>query len=246
MVQAAASGSCASTPVGTFATGRPTCRAISRAHGARLRAALSKLVADVQRPQVTTNHVGSVGDLLACWLADIEPIRSLWTMREHRRSIERNILPVIGSLRLDRLTARHLDDLYRSMLARGLSPSSVRRQHAILSAALARAVKWDWLADNPAARASPPGAARPATTAPSTEAVQRLVAAAQDKDPLLVAAVVLAAVTGARRGELCALRWSDVDWERATLTVARSLTVIRRVAIEGPTKNPSTPGHRHR
>ena len=99
--------------------------------------ALSKLVADVERRQVTTNHGGSVGDLLARWLADIEPTRSLGTMREHRRSIERNILPVIGSLRLDRLTARHLDDLYRSMLARGLSPSSVRRHHAILSAALA-------------------------------------------------------------------------------------------------------------
>ena len=48
--------------------------------------------------------------------------------------------------------------------------------------------------------------------------------------------MVLAAVTGARRGELCALRWSDVDWERGTLTFARSLTVIRREAIEGPTK----------
>jgi integrase len=198
--------------------------------------ALSKLVAEVEQGQVTTNHDGTVGDLLACWLADIEPTRSLWTMREHRRSIERNILPVIGSLRLDRLSARHLDDLYRSMLARGLSPSSVRRHHAILSAALRRAVKWDWLASNPAVRASPPGAARRAPTAPSTEAVQRLVAAAQDENPVLVAAVVLAAITGARRGELCALRWSDVDWKRGTLTVARSLTVIRRIAAEGPTK----------
>ena len=157
--------------------------------------------------------------------------------REHRRSIERNILPAIGSLRLDRLTARHLDDLYRSMLGRGLSPSSVRRHHAILSAALRRAVKWDWLASNPAERASPPGGPLvTATTAPSTEAVQRLVAAAQDEDPVLVAAVVLAAITGARRGELCALRWSDVDWKRGTLTVARSLTVILRIATEGPTK----------
>jgi integrase len=198
--------------------------------------ALSKLVVDVERRQVTTNHGGSVGDLLARWLADIEPTRSLWTMREHRRSVERNILPVIGSLRLDRLTARHLDDLYRSMLGRGLSPSSVRRHHAILSAALRRAVKWDWLASNPAERSSPPGLARRAATAPSTEAVQRLIAAAQDEDPVLVAAIVLAAITGARRGELCALRWSDVNWKRGTLTIARSLTVIRRIATEGPTK----------
>jgi integrase len=198
--------------------------------------ALSKLVADVERKQAATNHGVSVGDLLTRWLADIAPTRSPGTMREHRRSVERNILPAIGSVRLDRLTARHLDDLYRSLLARGLSPASVRRHHAILTAALRQAVKWDWLASNPAERASPPGLTRHAVTTPSTEAVQRLVAAAQEEDPVLAAAIVLAAVTGARRGELCAIRWSDVDWKRRTLTLARSLTVIRREATEGPTK----------
>jgi integrase len=157
-------------------------------------------------------------------------------MREHRRSIERNILPAIGSVRLDRLTARHLDDLYRSLLGRGLSPASIRRHHAILSAALRRAVKWDWLASNPAERASPPGISRQSTTTPSTEAVQHLVVAAQEVDPVLAAAIVLAAVTGARRGELCALRWSDVDSERRRLVLARSLTVTGRDAKLGPTK----------
>lgn len=198
--------------------------------------ALSKLVADVERRQANTKHSGSVRDLLTRWLDDIEPTHSPGTMREHRRSIDRNILPAIGSVRLDRLTARHLDDLYLSLLARGLSPASVRRHHAILSAALRRAVKWDWLASNPAERASPPRTIRRATTAPSTEAVQHLVAAAQEEDSVLAAAIVLAAVTGARRGELCALRWSDVDWTRRTLKISRSLTVIRRKASEGPTK----------
>jgi integrase len=97
-------------------------------------------------------------------------------------------------------------------------------------------VKWDWLARNPAERASPPGAKRRTASAPSTDAIQYLVVAAQDADPVLAAAIVLAAITGARRGELCALRWSDVDWKRRTLTIARSLTVIRREANEGPTK----------
>jgi integrase len=43
-------------------------------------------------------------------------------------------------------------------------------------------------------------------------------------------------MTGARRGELCALKWSDVDWERRTLTIARSLTITPDVTIEGTTK----------
>jgi integrase len=43
-------------------------------------------------------------------------------------------------------------------------------------------------------------------------------------------------VTGARRGELCALRWSDVDWQRRTLRIARSLTAVRGQTTEGPSK----------
>jgi hypothetical protein len=92
--------------------------------GSRRRAesALGKLVADLAERQATTNRGSSVRHLLTRWLADIEPIRSPSTMREHRRSVERNISPVIGTLGLDRLTTRHLDELYQSLLAQGLSP----------------------------------------------------------------------------------------------------------------------------
>jgi integrase len=206
--------------------------------GTRLQAesALSELVADVERKR-TINHAGSVRELLNAWLTEIEPTRSPNTMREHRRSIERNIVPAIGSIRLDRLTARQLDGLYSSLRARGLSPASVRRHHAILSAALGRAVKWDWLPSNPADKASPPKVHHHVASAPSTEDVQRIVTATREGDPMLATAVVLAAVTGARRGELCALHWSDLDWNRRTLLIGRSLTVIRREATEGPTKN---------
>lgn len=48
--------------------------------------ALSMLVADVERSLATTNHGGSVGDLLTRWLTEIEPTRSPGTMPEHRRS----------------------------------------------------------------------------------------------------------------------------------------------------------------
>jgi integrase len=66
--------------------------------------------------------------------------------------------------------------------------------------------------------------------------VQRLVVEAEKTDTVLAIAVALAAITGARRGELCALRWSDIDWSKRTLTITRSLTVVNKVVTEGPTK----------
>jgi len=117
-----------------------------------------------------------------------------------------------------------------------LPASSVRWHHSILSAALSRAVRWGVITKNPAGRASPPGLTRSSVTAPAVEDVQKLLAAATEADPVLAAAIALSAVSGARRGELCALRWSDVDWKRRTFNIARSLTVLHREPSEGPTK----------
>lgn len=197
--------------------------------------ALSKLVAEVDAGQVVKGHAGSLGELLDRWLEAIASERTNYTMKEYRRLVEKDIKPKIGDVRLDRLTGARLDRFYAS-LAERLSPASVRRHHALIHAALGRAVKWGLLGSNPADRATPPGLTRSTVSAPSIDDVQRLITAAEAEDPVLTAAIALGAVTGARRGELCALKWSDVDWARRALTVARSLTVIKQVATEGPTK----------
>ncbi len=133
--------------------------------------ALAKLVTEVETGQVAKSHAGSVADLLDRWLDDITPTRTAYTTREHRRSVERGIKPVIGAVHLDRLSARDLDQLYRDLFERGLSPASVRRHHSILHAALDRAVKWGLVASNPADRATPPGTSRSTVTAPSVKEV---------------------------------------------------------------------------
>jgi len=198
--------------------------------------ALAKLVTEVEAGQATRSHPTSVAEQLDRWLTDIAPTRSAYTVREHRRCIEHDIKPALGSVRLDKLTARQLDGFYHDLLARGLSPSSVRRFHSVFHAALDRAVKWGMIPTNPADRATPPGLTRTTASAPTVTDVQRLLAAAEQSSPILSVAIVLAAVTGARRGELCALRWSDVNWELRVLRIARSLTSIDGLATEGPTK----------
>ena len=71
---------------------------------------------------------------------------------------------------------------------------------------------------------------------PTPAQLARLVAEAEAADPVLAAAIALAALTGVRRGELCALRWSDVDLEAGTVRIERAITVVAKTAYEGPTK----------
>jgi integrase len=114
--------------------------------------------------------------------------------------------------------------------ARGLplAPSTVRQIHAILRRALAQGVKWGWLPSNPAALASPPKVVQQDVRPPSPEEVARLVNTAWARDPDFGTVLWVAVTTGARRGELCALRWSHVRFAEGDLLIASNYVVRRR------------------
>jgi len=173
----------------------------------------------------------SVNKLLDDWLAHIAKRgRSASYVTQARQKSKLHIRPVLGTVSLDRLDARRLDAFYDSLLAKGLQPSSVRQLHAFLSSALNQAVKWGWIDRAPTERATPPTVRAPDLPVPSPEDVRSLVEAA---DPLMTRAIALAALTGARRGELCAIRWSDVDAEAGVMRIAKAVT---GKATIGPTK----------
>jgi integrase len=178
----------------------------------------------------------TTSDLLDKWVAQIGPTRAPSTMLGYRRKIEHDIRPDLGHVLLTRLRPDQLDTFYGGQLARGLSTATVRQMHAIISAALHQAVKWGWIGANPADRASPPTVRTPQMILPTVTEVDVLYKAARDLDPVLGTAVALAALTGARRGELCALRWSDVDLAGGRVTIARALSVVDGVTHEGDTK----------
>lgn len=197
--------------------------------------ALAKLVSDVSEGKIEST-TATVGQLLDAWLDQIEPTRALSTMQEYRRKVRLSIRPAVGSIVLSKLRPDQIDAQYRKWLDQGLSPTTVHHHHAILSAACNQAVKWGWIERSPVLRASPPSVTRATMKVPTPAQLARLVAEAEAADPVLAAAIALAALTGARRGELCALRWSDVDLEAGTVQIERAITVVAKTAYEGPTK----------
>ena len=177
------------------------------------------------------------GKLLDRWLEECERMElSPTTMRTYRAQIKQTIRPNLGKILLSRLTPKHLDDLYGCMKADGLSPKTIRNHHAIISSSLHQAVRWGWIKQNVADRAKPPRIAQRRVTAPSVDAVRRVIEAAEHRDPRLAPLLMLAALTGMRRGELCALRWTDVDLERGEVEVSKTVVVVPHGIAEKTTK----------
>jgi integrase len=108
---------------------------------------------------------------------------------------------------------------------RPLAASTVRQIHWILSGAFSRAVRWRWLAHNPIELAMPPSAPQPKPKPPSAREAAQLAMEAW-KDPDWGTFVWLAMTTGARRGELCALRWSDLDLVNAVIHLHASVARV--------------------
>lgn len=179
--------------------------------------------------------VRTVSTLLDAWLEHIEPTRAPKTVHEYRRKIETRVRPALGSIPLDQLGADVLDRQYRTW-GKELAPSTVHHLHAILSAAFNTGVRWGWLASSPVARAEAPPLRSSETKPPTPEEFLQLYVQAQKDDPLLATAIALAGLSGARRGELCALRWSDVDLVVGRMRIAKSLTLVAGIFHEGPTK----------
>ncbi|MET0326308.1 MAG: tyrosine-type recombinase/integrase [Ilumatobacteraceae bacterium] len=124
----------------------------------------------------------------------------------------------------------------RLTLERGLSPASVRHVHAVLRGALGHAVRWAWLSVNPSATASPPRMRRRQIQPPPISDTRALLAAAEEQDPDFAALVRVLVATGARRGEVCGLRWSDLDLIAGTVVICRSVASVPGGAVAEDTK----------
>ena len=152
------------------------------------------------------------------------------TMKNYRLAAGR-IPERFGTIAVDRLRAQDLDRLYAA-LAVEHSAHAIRQVHAVISAALTQAVKWDWVPGNVARYATPPTVNKSRSQAPDADILARLLkACGTDQQKRLWLRLV--AVTGARRSEVLALRWANVDLAKGKLTFAGSLDTDRN---EIPTK----------
>jgi integrase len=196
--------------------------------------AIAELVVEASRrngsPAPRRRRAGTsatVAEHLERWIEEHAAELAESTAIDYRRVIDTHLVPHIGDIQLVRLHQTDLNDLYKTLRSDGLGTARIRRVHNCIAAALEQALQDDIVADNVARRARPPKVTQREIEPPTPEQVVRIVTIADEIRPGLAMFVHLAAVTGARRGELLALRWSDIaeDQRGITLTISRAISL---------------------
>lgn len=141
-----------------------------------------------------------------------------------KATLRRDILPALGGERIDRLTARRIAQVVADWERAGKGVRTITLAHAILYRCLDQAVRWHWLARNPAAGVDLPRytpAPHAVWTAAQARTFLAATAAADPWGPFYR----LALLAELRESELIGLRWADVDWAHRLLRCSGQYTV---------------------
>ena len=196
---------------------------------------LSELEVQVDRGEHVNPSHATVGQFLYEWLDGIVATTTReTTVAGYRWYVGKYIIPRIGHVPLKDLQAAHIQSLYADMLAEGLSPTTVAQAHRIIRRALGQGVKQGALIRNVADATTPPRPARKEMRTLSEEDVARFLLVAR-QSPLYGVFLSLL-YTGARRSEILALKWRNVDLVMGTITISRALHVLKggRVVFSEP------------
>ena len=149
----------------------------------------------------------------------------------------------IGRQSVARISVKAIDDFYLRLKRRGLSPGSIQRYHSLLRAAFRQAMAWDWVTRNPVQLATPPTAQRVGRRIPRSEVVAAIIAEGlTSRNETNGIALRLLAATGARRGEVCGIRWNDVDFDRRVIRIRAAIAQL----IDGSLVEKEPKGHQQR
>ena len=226
---------------GTDARGRPT--QLSRTIRGGKRDA-QRLAAELEVGPGSASPAGrSVADVLDAW---VDQNLDTWAPSSERdqqsrvRSIKKDL---IARIPVGRLSVADVERWHTRLRTAGMQDAGIRNQHGVLRAALSQAQRWGWVSTNVASMARRKSRKSQPRSVMSLADVRAVTTAAAEIDPAAALAFRVAAMTGARRSELAALRWTDVD--DGMLTIDSAIEVIRhpgepRELRDAPTKTANT------
>lgn len=168
-----------------------------------------------------------VSDYFDQWLAHVHIRVRIKTWEGYEALLRLHAVPTLGTLPLDEITPLHVQRLYGQLMAgeRPLSGGTVLNLHLVLTQAFGQAVRWDMIARSPTSGAQPPRPRRAEPVVVDQALAHRLLEVVAGTPYALAAAIALG--TGMRRGEILALRWSDLETDLSVAHVRRSVHPTR-------------------
>ena len=176
--------------------------------------------------RISRAAVLSLNQLLDQWLTTVVKARvRTRTFKDYEALLKLYIRPALGGRLIGTLSQIDIQNLYAQMFERGLSARTIEYANAVLRSAFRQAVRWKMLAEDPCVGVDLPRMKRKEMEALSVGECRRFLEVAETSEwfPLLA----LAMTTGMRPSEYLALKWSDIDWQRGTASVCRTIQVSR-------------------
>ncbi|KKC50168.1 hypothetical protein VE23_24775 [Paenibacillus sp. D9] len=183
--------------------------------------ARAALITELSKDEYIEPSKMTFGEYYIKWLKSRNNL-AFNTLKMYSKYFKSHINPVIGHIPISKLTPSHIEELLEAMREKGLGDEMVKRNYAVVHAALNAAVKKDILIRNVAGRVEKPKVTRKERPLMETDALQQMLKDSKDFSRYWIAAY-LAVMTGMRIGEICGLQWADIDFDRGLILVQRNM-----------------------
>ena len=162
----------------------------------------------------------SVAEWMARWMEE-EVLGSVKpsSYQTYNHLLKKHLLPTLGSLKLSAVTPAIVQAFVFELENSTLAASTIKGAYRLFCAAMKSAMEEGIILKNPCRKIkiqqSEPIEQR-VLTQPEQSAIRKAISDHQDMPALL------SLYTGMRLGEICALKWTDIDWKNQTITIRRT------------------------
>jgi len=179
-----------------------------------------KLLVDLERGNITITEKTILSKFIDRWIKlEIEPTKKPRTTYSYRKKMD-CLLNNLGDIALDKITPIKIKEHINAELNRGLKTSSLSAQMTVVKQAMRKAVQWGLLSKSPCDYMDLPKRNEPENNIFTPEQVMKFLS--DIKGTKLYLACVLGFFCGLRRGEICGLRWEDVDLKNKEANIIHS------------------------
>lgn len=185
---------------------------------------------ELEQGALATGPQRKLKDYLEDWIENVHKDKLRISTYVKYKKLIKYIVADLGNVWLQKLTPEQVRRFYTKMGkkkedgGKGLSSKTINETHGLLHLALKNAVRWGYISRNVCDLVDPPRIVSREVTPLTLEQAQAFLENVRENR--LEMLLTMAVVTGMRRGELLALRWSNIDFDRKTLLVLHTVDYI--------------------